>query len=88
MPVVAAQAASAPIKPRRPSGACSTRNTIELVYSPPTESPCTMRSNVSAIGANSPSVVYPGKSPMRNVGIAIAMTEKVSAARRPQRSPI
>src|SRR6516162_4881354 len=37
MPPVAPHAASAPIRPRRPSGACSTRNTIELVYSPPTE---------------------------------------------------
>jgi hypothetical protein len=56
MPVVAAHAASAPIRPRRPSGARSTRNTIELVYSPPTESPCTNRNRVSAIGARSPSV--------------------------------
>ena len=38
------------------AGACSTRNTIELVYSPPTESPCTMRRSVSATGANKPSV--------------------------------
>src|SRR5262245_11492988 len=39
MPAPAPHAVSAPIKPRRPSGARSTRNTIELVYSPPTESP-------------------------------------------------
>src|SRR5215471_13441234 len=43
MPAPAPHAVSAPIKPRRPSGARSTRNTIELVYSPPTESPCTTR---------------------------------------------
>ena len=88
VPPPAPDDASAPIRPRRPSGACSTRNTIELVYSPPTESPCTMRKNVSAIGASSPSVAYPGSSPIRKVGIAIAATEKVSAARRPKRSPM
>ena len=44
MPPQAPHEMNAPIKPRRPWGACSTRNTIELVYSPPTESPCTMRS--------------------------------------------
>src|SRR5712675_1376933 len=38
VPIAPPVAANAPIKPRRPSGACSTRNTIELVYSPPTES--------------------------------------------------
>src|SRR5262245_62124255 len=43
MPTVAPAPASAPIRPRRPSGACWTRNTIELVYSPPTESPCTAK---------------------------------------------
>jgi hypothetical protein len=52
MPIAAPVAANAPIKPRRPSGACSTRNTIELAYSPPTESPCTTRSKVSPIGAS------------------------------------
>ena len=88
MPPLAPHDASAPITPRRPSGACSTRNIIELVYSPPTESPCTMRSSVSAIGAATPSVAYPGRSPIRKVGIAMAATEKVSAARRPNRSPI
>ena len=56
MPAQAPHDVSAPIRPRRPSGACSTRNTIELVYSPPTESPCTMRRKTSAIGASSPSV--------------------------------
>lgn len=39
MPTVLPAAPSAPNKPRRPLGACSTRNTNELVYSPPTESP-------------------------------------------------
>jgi hypothetical protein len=88
MPAPAPHAVSAPIKPRRPSGARSTRNTIELVYSPPTESPCTMRNSVSAAGAKRPSVAYPGNSPIRKVGIAMAATEKVSAARRPNWSPI
>src|SRR5262249_49270475 len=74
----APHAVSAPIKPRRPSGARSTRNTIELVYSPPTESPCNMRNSVSAAGAKRPSVAYPGNSPIRKVGIAMAATEKVS----------
>ncbi len=46
-----------------------------------------MRNTVSMIGANSPSVAYPGSSPIRKVGIAMAATEKVSAARRPKRSP-
>jgi|GEM_PF-2969688 len=54
MPAQAPHEMNAPIRPRRPCGACSTRNTIELVYSPPTESPCTMRSRVSAIGAAIP----------------------------------
>ena len=88
MPPHAPHDVKAPIKPRRPSGARSTRNTIELVYSPPTESPCTMRSRVSAMGARSPSVAYPGSSPIRKVGIAMAATDTVSAARRPNRSPI
>ena len=83
MPPQAPHETRAPIKPRRPGGACSTRNTIELVYSPPTESPCTMRSRVRANGANSPSVAYPGKRPIRKVGTAMAATEKVRAARRP-----
>ena len=61
---------------------------MELVYSPPTESPCTIRSKVSAIGAISPSVAYPGSNPIRKVGTAMAVTENVSAARRPNRSPI
>jgi hypothetical protein len=39
-----------------------------------------MRSNVSAIGAKSPSVAYPGKIPIRKVGIAIAVTENQRAA--------
>jgi hypothetical protein len=88
MPPHAPHDVNAPIRPRRPSGARSTRNTIELVYSPPTERPWTMRSKVSAIGARSPSVAYPGSSPIRKVGIAMAATDKVSAARRPSRSPI
>src|SRR5215472_6131102 len=78
MPAPAPHAVSAPIKPPRPSGARSTRNTIELVYSPPTESPCTMRNSVSAAGAKRPSVAYPGNSPIRKVGIAMATTEKLS----------
>ena len=61
---------------------------MELVYSPPTESPCTMRNTVRMIGAQSPSVAYPGRSPIRKVGIAMAATENVSAARRPNLSPI
>jgi len=61
---------------------------MELVYSPPTESPCTTRSTVSAIGAIRPSVAYPGNKPIKKVGTAIASTEKVSAARRPKRSPM
>ena len=36
-----------------------------------------MRSRVSATGARSPSVAYPGSSPIRKVGIAMAATEKV-----------
>ena len=56
MPTVAPEAPNAPIKPRRPSGACSTRNTIEPVYSPPTDSPCTTRSQVSPTGASTPIV--------------------------------
>ena len=88
MPLQAPQELSAPINPRLPSGACSTRNTQELVHSPPIDSPCTMRNTVSATGAMSPSVAYPGSNPMRKVGIAMAAIEKVSAARRPKRSPI
>src|SRR4029077_21151661 len=72
MPPHAPHDVNAPIRPRRPSGARSTRNTIELVYSPPTERPWTMRSKVSAMAARSPSVAYPGSSPIRKVGIAMA----------------
>src|SRR5215469_15840582 len=56
MPPVAPDMASAPIKPRRPSGARSTRKTTELVNSPPIEKPCVMRNRVSAAGAQRPSV--------------------------------
>jgi len=31
---------------------------------------------------------YPGNKPIRKVGIAMAATENVSAARRPKQSPI
>ena len=47
--------AMAPMKPRRPTGARSTMNTIEVVYSPPTDRPWIMRRRVSTIGAAMPS---------------------------------
>ena len=55
MPPTAPQQPMAPIRPRRPGGACSTMKTMEVVYSPPTDRPWTMRRNVSAIGASIPS---------------------------------
>jgi hypothetical protein len=39
-----------------------------------------MRSKVSRMGARSPSVAYPGSSPIRKVGIAMAATDKVNDA--------
>jgi hypothetical protein len=47
-----------------------------------------MRSTISAIGARRPIDPYPGNKPIRKVGIAMAATENVSAARRPKQSPI
>ena len=41
----------------------------------PTDNPCTIRNRVSAAGAQRPSIAYPGNSPIKNVGIAIAVTE-------------
>ena len=86
--IAAPQQPMAPIRPRPPGLACSTMKTIEVVYSPPTDRPWIMRSSVSATGASTPSTSYPGSTPTRNVGTAIAATEKVSAVRRPSLSPI
>ena len=83
MPPLEEIEASAPIAPRRPGGACSTRNTIEVVPSPPTDRPWIMRNAVSRMGAASPSVSCPGSAPTRKVGTAIAATERASALRRP-----
>jgi len=88
MPVTEPKSATAPIKPRRSGFARSTRKTMEVVYSPPTERPCIIRNNVSRTGAMRPSTSYPGSTPIRNVGTAMAATDAVSAARRPNRSPI
>ena len=56
MPRVVPQQITAPINPRYPTDARSTRKKIELVYSPPTESPWTMRNRISARGASRPRV--------------------------------
>jgi hypothetical protein len=56
MPPMAPQHPSAPTRARRLGGDCSMMKMIEVVYSPPTERPCTMRSSVSRIGAAMPSV--------------------------------
>ena len=61
---------------------------MEVVYSPLTDRPWIMRSTVSRTGAITLSVWYPGKAPTRKVGTDIAITENVSAVRRPKRSPI
>ena len=55
MPMVVPQHVTAPMNPRRPSEACSTRKTIELVYSPPTDSPWIMRRITRITGAANPS---------------------------------
>jgi hypothetical protein len=79
-----ADTGQAPMKPRRPSGARSIKNTIELGYSPPSESPCIMRRSVSAMGANTPMVSYAGSTPIRKVGTAMAVIEATSAVRLPK----
>src|SRR5215467_4082252 len=53
-PKVAPSGTKLPRKPRRPDADCSTRKTPEVVYSPPTDSPCTSRSSTSRIGAARP----------------------------------
>ena len=83
-PTTAPTLAKPPMKPRRPSGARSIKNTIELGYSPPSESPCIMRRSVSAMGANTPMVSYAGSTPIRNVGTAMAVIEATSAVRLPK----
>jgi hypothetical protein len=55
MPPTAPQQAIAPMMPRLPGDARSTMKTIDVVYSPPTDSPCTMRNTVSKMGAATPS---------------------------------
>ena len=87
-PKVAPSGTKLPRKPRRPDADCSTRKTPEVVYSPPTDSPCTSRSSTSRIGAARPARSYVGNTPIRKVGTAISMTDIVSASLRPSLSPI
>ena len=55
MPPTAPQQPMAPTIARRLGGACSMMKMMEVVYSPPTDRPCTMRSKVRMIGAARPS---------------------------------
>ena len=82
-PANAPEVPKAPIKPRRELGHPSTMKMTEVVYSPPTESPCTRRNTTISTDAVTPICLKVGSSPMRNVGTAIATTESVSALRRP-----
>ena len=59
----------------------------EPPHSPPTPSPCAIRSRVSSAGAVYPSVAYPGSRPIRNVLIPISISVVTSIALRPTRSP-
>ena len=54
-PPAAPQQPMAPTSARRLGGACSMMKMMEVVYSPPTDRPCTMRSKVRTIGAAMPS---------------------------------
>src|SRR6476659_8129432 len=78
----------APINPRFPGTAPSTRNTDDAMYSPPTASPCSSRNTSSSAGAASPMVASLGSSPMQNDGRAMARTDQSSACLRPNLSPI
>ena len=75
-------------KPRCRSGAASARKIIEVVYSPPAEIPCRRRKSTTAIGAAIPIWAWVGKNAIATVGIAIAITDRVRARRRPTTSPI
>ena len=53
-PIAVAACCRLPISPRRPAGACSTRNAAAPPHSPPVEKPCSMRQINSRIGPSRP----------------------------------
>ena len=53
-PIAVAACWKLPIRPRRPAGACSTRNAAAPPHSPPVEKPWNMRQITSRIGAQKP----------------------------------
>ena len=75
-------------KPRCRSGADSARKMIEVVYSPPAEIPWRSRRSTTAIGAAIPIWAWVGKKAIPTVGIAMAITDRVRARRRPTKSPM
>src|ERR1700685_1010100 len=73
-------------KPRRLGGADSARKSVAALYSPPTDSPCNMRSEVSRMGARMPMLEYVGKNAMISDEPAIARIVTIKPLRRPKRS--
>ena len=66
----------------------SARKIIEVVYSPPADIPCRRRKSTTAMGAAIPIWAWVGKKAIATVGIAMAITDRLRARRRPTKSPM
>ena len=88
MPAVAPHDASAPIKPRRPSGRVLDQKHHRARVFAADRKPLHHAQEGERDRRRQAERRVARQSPIRKVGIAMAATEKVSAARRPNRSPI
>lgn len=76
-----------PKNPRRCFSACSTVSRAAPLDSPPSDTPCTIRSATSRIGAVMPSVPYDGSNPIAVVAMPIISSVVTKMDLRPIRSP-
>ena len=62
-------------------------SSTEPLHSPPTATPCSTRSTTSRMGAATPIVLVPGRTPTRALARPIISSVMISVALRPIRSP-
>ena len=62
-------------------------SSTEPLHSPPTATPCSTRSTTSRMGAATPIVLVPGRTPTRALASPIISSVMMSVALRPSRSP-
>jgi hypothetical protein len=86
-PIATPSCGQLPIRPRRRWLPHSIDSSTEPLHSPPTATPCRMRSRMSRIGAASPMVALPGRIPMKVVEIPIMSSVTIRVTLRPIRSP-